>query len=69
MNIPEQVKNEARWLIEQYGDCFDYLGNHEGALPCHSPVRADLKTSSGTGKTDYWSKMEKQKNWPKKEII
>ena len=20
MNIPEQVKNEARWLIEQYGD-------------------------------------------------
>ena len=31
MNIPEQVKNEARWLIEQYGDSFDYLGNHEGA--------------------------------------
>lgn len=25
MNIPEQVKNEARWLIEQYGDSFDYL--------------------------------------------
>lgn len=30
MNVPEQVKNEARPLIEQYGDFFDYLGNHEG---------------------------------------
>lgn len=31
MNIPEQVKNEARQLIEQYGDSFEYLGNYEGA--------------------------------------
>lgn len=31
MNIPEQVKNEARWLIEQYGDSFAYLGNLDGA--------------------------------------
>lgn len=30
MNVPEQVKNEARSLIEQYGESFDYLGNHEG---------------------------------------
>lgn len=30
MNIPEQVKNEARLLIERYGESFDYLGNHEG---------------------------------------
>lgn len=30
MNVPEQVKNEARALIKQYGDSFDYLGNHEG---------------------------------------
>ena len=30
MNIPEQVKDEARVLIEQYGESFDYLGNHEG---------------------------------------
>ena len=30
MNVPEQVKNEARPLIEQYGDSFDYLGNREG---------------------------------------
>lgn len=30
MNVPEQVKNEARPLIEQYGDSFDYLGNCEG---------------------------------------
>lgn len=30
MNIPEQVKNKARWLIEQYGDSFDYLGDYEG---------------------------------------
>lgn len=31
MNVPEEVKHEARWLIEQYGDSFDYLGNYEGA--------------------------------------
>lgn len=31
MNIPEEVKNEARGLIEQYGDSFRYLGNCEGA--------------------------------------
>lgn len=31
MKVPEQVKNEARELIEQYGDSFDYLGNYEGA--------------------------------------
>lgn len=31
MNVPEQVKNEARGLIEQYGDSFEYLGNYEGA--------------------------------------
>lgn len=30
MNIPEQVKNEARALIEQYGDTFEYLGIYEG---------------------------------------
>ena len=30
MNIPEQVKNEARVLIEQYGDTFEYLGIYEG---------------------------------------
>ena len=30
MNIPEQVKNEAQWLIGQYGDSFNYLGNYEG---------------------------------------
>ena len=30
MNVPDQVKNEARPLIEQYGDSFDYLGNREG---------------------------------------
>lgn len=30
MNIPEQVKNEARLLIEQYGDSFEYLGKFEG---------------------------------------
>lgn len=30
MNVPEEVKHEARWLIEQYGDSFDYLGNYEG---------------------------------------
>lgn len=30
MNIPEQIKNEARLLIEQYGDSFEYLGNYEG---------------------------------------
>ena len=32
MNVPEQVKNEARPLIEQYGDSFDYLGNQEAYL-------------------------------------
>lgn len=31
MNVPEQVKNEARGLIEQFGDSFEYLGNSEGA--------------------------------------
>lgn len=31
MNVPEPVKNEARRLIERYGDSFDYLGSHEGA--------------------------------------
>lgn len=31
MNIPEAVKNEARGLIEQYGDSFEYLGEYEGA--------------------------------------
>ena len=31
MNVPEQVKNEARELIEQYGDSFEYLGNYEGS--------------------------------------
>ena len=31
MNVPEQVKNEARGLIEQYGDSFEYLGNYEGS--------------------------------------
>lgn len=30
MNIPEQVKNEARGLIEQYGESFEYLGDYEG---------------------------------------
>lgn len=30
MNVPEPVKNEARRLIERYGDSFDYLGSHEG---------------------------------------
>jgi len=30
MNIPQQVKNEAWDLIEQYGDSFDYLGKYEG---------------------------------------
>lgn len=30
MNIPEQVKNEARVLIEQYGDTFEYFGIYEG---------------------------------------
>lgn len=30
MNIPEAVKNEARSLIEQYGDSFEYLGDYEG---------------------------------------
>lgn len=30
MKVPEQIKSEARWLIEQYGDSFDYLGNYEG---------------------------------------
>ena len=31
MNIPEQVRSEARLLIEQYGESFGYLGNHGGA--------------------------------------
>lgn len=31
MNVPEQVKNEARGLIEQFGDSFKYLGNSEGS--------------------------------------
>lgn len=30
MKVPEQIKSEARWLIEQYGDSFDYLGDYEG---------------------------------------
>lgn len=30
MNVPEPVKNEARRLIERYGDSFDYLGSREG---------------------------------------
>lgn len=30
MNIPVQVKDEARELIEQYGDTFEYLGDYEG---------------------------------------
>lgn len=30
MNVPQEVKNAARDLISQYGDSFDYLGNHEG---------------------------------------
>lgn len=30
MNIPEAVKNEARSLIGQYGESFEYLGDYEG---------------------------------------
>mgnify|MGYP000208445152 CR=1 FL=1 len=30
MNIPEQVKNEARGLIEQYGGNLEYLGDVDG---------------------------------------
>lgn len=30
MNVPQQVKDAARDLIDQYGDSFDYLGNLEG---------------------------------------
>lgn len=30
MKVPEQVKNEARELIEQYGDSFKYIGKYEG---------------------------------------
>lgn len=30
MNIPKQVKDEARALIEQYGDSLEYLGGYEG---------------------------------------
>lgn len=30
MNIPEQVKTEAKEFIKQYGESFKYLGNIEG---------------------------------------
>lgn len=30
MNVPQEVKNAARDLIDQYGESFDYLGNLEG---------------------------------------
>lgn len=39
MNIPEQVKNEARVLIEQYGDTFEYLGIYEARKPMCSSFR------------------------------
>ncbi len=31
MTVPEQVKNAARNLINQYGDSFEHLGSYEGA--------------------------------------
>lgn len=30
MNVPEQVKNEARELMEQYGGSLEYLGDVDG---------------------------------------
>lgn len=30
MEIPEEVKKEARYLIEEYGDSFEYLGTYQG---------------------------------------
>ena len=44
MNIPEQVKNEARVLIEQYGDTFEYLGIYEARKPMCSSFRGDSCT-------------------------
>ena len=52
MNIPEQVKNEARVLIEQYGDTFEYLGIYEGQVAyVLTPVPVILSSICMTVKT------------------
>ncbi len=31
MNIPAQIRTAAQWLVEQYGDRIEHLGEYKGA--------------------------------------